>query len=264
MSDSSASDWRDYWHGRADHPLFEALTERIEPLGFSWIGAEIDPGSGVARWGRPLFDDYTLELSLSAVHPKYLRESHFGFIPALFVLSPRQKAVWSDLRLWECLKLLPDLYADMGHHAPSIACIFLERLFDTWDSVEKPATARRPRWNRVAIADAAVCANDLGALLERHLPQILDYVSSGPALAQLLLNREAFPGHGQGGAIDCGPQNVVAAVLLHDLGRTAEAWQALTAEERRVIAAGDDLDPEMLDVVRCQNKRLKRWMSAVK
>ncbi|TDR39674.1 hypothetical protein DFR29_11562 [Tahibacter aquaticus] len=260
MTEPSPSDWRDHWHGRTDHPFFAALTERIEPFGFSWIGADIDDYSGLARWGRPLFDDYTLELSLTAVHPKYLRESHFGFHASMFVVSPRQKQVWDELHLWECVKLLPDLYEQVGDHAPTVAHIFLELLLDKWDSGGNPPG--RPRWNRVANADAAVCANDLAALLERHLPRILAYVASGPALADLLVNLEALPGYPEDCGFECEARNVCASVLLHDLGRTAEAWQALTAEERRVIAAGDDLDPEMLDVVRCQNKRLKRWMSA--
>ena len=249
-----------FWDGQTDHPFFARLSERINHLGFVWVGAEFDKETGVARWRMPLFDGYALELSLMADNAR-LASGCFGFQATLFVVSERQGQVWNDYRLWDCFNLVPGNMVVPERGPARILVIGLRWLIRAWHE-PKGTQWPVPGWSNVPNEDAAVCADGLGRFLDMHMPTLVPLLASPDALAHTMLNLETFPGKFDANGPGSACRSVYTAVLLHHAGRTDEAMKELDLQERQVSArVHSGLDAEFLEVARCQTARLKYWMS---
>lgn len=249
-----------FWDRQHDHPFLGALTTRLLHLGFEWHAMKCDDEVEVATWHLPLFDGYVLELSLMGQGPP-LPSGYFEFGSSLLVVSERQREIWNALRLWECLNLIrADHAAPMSRAAP-ILVIWLPWLNRAW---HEPHGTHRPfpGWSKTRTEDAATCADELGAFLDRHLPRLLTLLDTPAALANTMLNLETFPGKFDANGPGSAERSIYTAILLHEMGRTAEALKELDLQERQDVAkVHRGGEPVYLEVTRCQNARLKEWMS---
>lgn len=247
-----------FWDGQVDHPFFSILSRRIEDIGFAWEGAYFDAEVGLAKWRRPLFSGYELELSLMADDSR-LPAGYFGFSPDLAVVSQRQTQVWNELCLWDCLNLMRPNISGPASEPLMILVTSMRWLLRAWHTPNGTPWPV-PSWGKVSNEDAMSCANEFGTYLDMHLPRYLALISTPESLVHTMLNLETFPGKFDGNGPLSSCRSVFTAILLHDLGRTDEAIKELDLQRRQDEAAVQrGRDARYLEVTLCQNARLIQW-----